>query len=374
MIYDAIVAGLGAMGSAAVYHLARRGAAVLGVDRFRPPHTLGSSHGRSRIIRQAYFEHPQYVPLVQRAYRCWSALETECGARLFVRTGGLMIGAPDSAVARGALRSAAEHGLPHELLSAAGLRARYPVFRPRDETVAVWEPDAGYLRPEACIAAHLSLATARGAVPGYDEPVLSWAHGAGGVTVTTTRASYRARRLVLAAGAWNASLAGDVALPLTVERQVQHWFVPAREPGRFDAARFPVFIWEHERGHTWYGIPSEDDGVKLALHHHGEISTPDAVRRTVAAHEAEPVRALIRELLPDADGPVRASVVCLYTNTPDDDFIIDSPPGIPELIIASPCSGHGFKFSSAIGETIAASILDGGSEFDLTPFRLSRFR
>jgi sarcosine oxidase len=373
MNYDAIVVGLGAMGSAAVFHLARRGARVLGLDRFHPPHAMGSSHGRSRIIRQAYFEHPQYVPLVQRAYRCWSALEAESRSTLFVRTGGLMIGAPEGAVAGGALRSAQQHGLEHALLSARELRERYPVFHAPDDAVAVWEPDAGYLRPEACIRAHLALAEADGASLGFDEPALSWAPAAGGVMVTTARGTYAAKRLVLAAGAWNPVLASEVSLPLSVERQVQHWFAPAHQPAQFEAARFPVFIWEYAPGRTWYGIPAEQDGVKLALHHQGEITTADAVRRTVHDDEVAPVRALVRKLLPAADGPVRESVVCLYTNTPDEDFLIDSPPGVPEVIIASPCSGHGFKFSSAIGEQIAGLVLDGRSAFDLTPFRLSRF-
>lgn len=379
MTFDIIIAGLGAMGSAAAFRLARRGARVLGLDRFRPPHTRGSSHGYSRIIRQAYFEHPQYVPLVQRAYECWAELERLSGMRLFVRTGGLMLGRPESAVVHGALLSAREHGLSHRLLSSEDVRARFPVFRIPDGTVAVWEPDAGFLRPERCIEAHLGLATRAGATLRFDETVLSWSQADHGVKVRTSGGEYIARRLVVAAGAWAADLTGNARLPMVVERNVQHWFRVPREPQRFDSNHFPVFIWEHADGATWYGIPSDASepdvrGVKLALHHQGDTARePDGISRDVTDDDVRSVRALIQQYLPDADGPVAESAVCLYTNTPDEDFVIDSPSGHPEMLVVSACSGHGFKFSSAIGEAVAELVLDGGSSLDLSPFGLARF-
>ena len=237
MTFDVVVAGLGAMGSAAAFQLARRGARVLGLDRFAPPHALGSSHGRSRIIREAYFEDPLYVPLVQRAYERWAELERLSGRTLLVRTGGLMLGPPDGMVFRGALHSAEVHGLPHEVLTAGEVHRRVPGFRPTVDMMGVWEPRAGFLVPEAAIAAHLALAAQHGAELHDDEPVTSWraadgaADGDEGVEVTTPRGTYRARRLVLAAGAWLPSLL-DVAVPLAVERVVMHWFRPDRPTGR----------------------------------------------------------------------------------------------------------------------------------------------
>lgn len=379
MIYDTIIVGLGAMGSAAAFHLARKGARVLGLDRYRPPHGLGSSHGHSRIIRQAYFEHPQYVPLVRRAYECWSELEALSGQPLFVRTGGLMIGAPDGDVVRGALLSAREHGLKHELLSSVEIRARYPVFKVPDDAVGVWEPDAGFLRPESCVAAHLRHAETLGASLHYDEPAISWSAEDSGVRVVTARDRYLARHLVIAAGAWTAQLAQNALPPLVIERCVQHWFQPAYDPSRFDSNHFPVFIWEYDRHSTWYGIPSDAalaaaPGVKLALHHQGATSeTAERVSREITDDDEAAVRVLVRRFLPDADGPVSRSTVCLYTNTPDEDFVIDAPAGSPQTIIVSACSGHGFKFSSAIGEAVAELVLDGRSTLDLTPFRLARF-
>src|SRR5437588_10764861 len=217
--YDVIVAGLGAMGSAAAYHLAARGRRVLGLDRFHPPHNLGSSHGKTRIIREAYFEHPLYVPLVQRAYELWAELEKESSRRLFVQTGGLMIGPSDGLLVAGARRSAEEHKLPHEILSTQILRQRFPPFRPAHDMVAVWEPRAGILFPELALKTHLELAAAKGAVLRYAEPALKWEADGQGVRVDTARGSYYAERLLPCAGAWMSSLLPDLKPPLWVELQ-----------------------------------------------------------------------------------------------------------------------------------------------------------
>jgi sarcosine oxidase len=272
--HDVIVVGLGAMGSAAAHHLARRGARVLGLDRFAPPHAQGSSHGKSRIIREAYFEDPLYVPLVRRAYELWAALERESGREILVRTGGLMLGPPDGVVVPGALRSAREHGLPHEALDAREVRRRVPGFRPAADMAGVWEPRAGYLVPEAAVAAHLALAARDGAELRADEPALAWRATADGVEVTTGRGTYAADRLVLAAGAWMPALLGPSGAPLAVERTVLYWFRPERPTGLFDRARFPVFICEYAPGLAWYGFPDAGDGVKVGLHHHGSAPTP----------------------------------------------------------------------------------------------------
>lgn len=374
-MFDVIIAGLGAMGSAAAYHLSRRGLRVLGLDRFTQPHAFGSSHGKSRIIREAYFENPLYVPLVRRAYECWAELESRSGRPLLTPTGGLMIGPPDGVVVRGARASALKHGLPFEELSAAAVHERFPALLPAASDTAIWEPRAGILNPESAIEAHLALAREHGAQLRFGEPAESWTERPGGlVRVRTGEGMFDAAWLVVASGAWVTQLVPELALPLVVERNVVHWFDPSAAFAHFGPGSLPIFIHEHEPGRIWYGFPDLGDGVKLALHHQGEPTTADTVRRDVSSDEVERVRALADRFLPGAAGRVRESMVCLYTNAPDEHFILDTHPGHRRVIVASPCSGHGFKFSSAIGEVIADLVLEGRSRFDLAPFSLSRFR
>lgn len=368
--YDVIVVGLGAMGSAAAFQLAWRGQRVLGLDRFTPPHEFGSSHGETRIIREAYFEHPLYVPLVQRAYELWAELEKLSGRSLFKQTGGLMIGPENGAIVSGALRSAREHRLAHELLSAAEVRRRFPALQPTDEQVAVWEPRAGALFPEACIEAHLAQARAHGAELRFGETVLRWEPTADGVRVITTRGEYVAKRLVLTAGAWVSSLLGEFKFPFRVERQVLFWFEQPKTSGDFAPGNCPIYICEHELGRYFYGFPDFGTGVKVAGHHEGDAADPDALRREVGTGETESMRRLVAKFLPGANGPLRATAVCMYTNTPDEHFLIDWHPQCDRVLIASPCSGHGFKFSAAIGEVISDLVLSGRSRFDLSLFRL----
>ena len=370
--FDVIIVGLGAMGSAAAYHLARCGKRILGLDRFAPPHAFGSSHGQTRIIREAYFEHPLYVPLVQRAYELWMELERQVGRTLFRATGGLMLGKPDGPVVAGAKRSAKDHSLQHKVFSAAEVRTRFPALQPTDEMLAVWEPRAGILFPETCIEAHLTMARKQGADLRTDEPAVSWEGEGGGVRVVTSKGAYQANQLVLTAGSWIQSLLRDLQLPLVVERQVQFWFEP-KLPLQFQPERCPIHVWEHERGRFFYGFPDLGGGVKVACHHEGEMVSPDSIDREVRAEEVEAMRAVVRQFLPDADGPLRSAVVCMYTNTPDGHFFIDRHPAHPQVLIASPCSGHGFKFSSVMGEVMADLLTDGQTQFDLSLFR-NRFR
>ena len=372
MTYDVIVAGLGAMGSAAVEALAARGARVLGIERWRTPHTLGSTHGRTRIIREAYFEHPLYVPLVRRAYERWDALAARARRQLFVRTGGLMIGPPDGTLVPGALRSAREHGVAHRLLDRAAMAREYPAFRLAAHWTALLEERAGLLLPEACVQACLALAAADGAELHADERVLEWGAASGVVSVVTPRGRYRTRRLVLAAGPWMPELVGR-AVPLEVERQTFHWFAPRADAAAFGPERCPIALWEHKPGGLLATFTDLGDGVKVGVHHEGEITTPDSVRRTTTDDEDDAVRALLERVLPDAAGALREKRVCLYTDTPDRDFVIDLHPAHPEVVVLSPCSGHGFKFASAIGELAADLALEGGSRFDLAPFRIARF-
>ena len=366
--YDVAVVGLGAMGSQTVLELASRGRRVLGLDRYRPPHTLGSTHGRTRIIREAYFEEPLYVPIVQRAYELWRRLEERSGTHVLTVTGGLMLGAPNSEVVAGARASAVEHGLPYEELSAREVRERFPAYAVPDEHVAVFEPRAGFLEPEAAVGATLALAAEAGADVRFDEPVLEL----DGNVLRTEGGTYTAERIVVSAGPWLPDLLPALAGTFTAARQPLLWLAP-REPELFGPDRFPIFVWEWEPGWAFYGFPDVGDGFKVAVHHHGEATTPDAVERGLRAEDEDTIRDLVRRFFPAGDGALREVAVCLYTNTPDEHFVIDHLPDNERLIVASPCSGHGFKFAPAIGEVLADMATGEQPRFDLTPFSLRRF-
>jgi sarcosine oxidase len=370
--FHVIVAGLGAMGSATACHLAQRGQRVLGLDRWSPGHAFGSSHDDSRIIREIYFEHPMYVPIVRRAYELWRELEARTGHTLLREVGGLMIGPPGGEVVTGTIESAAAWKMPYEVLSPGELARRHPAFRIADGDVAVLDRRAGWLSPEACNKAHLDLAASAGATLHFDEQVLSWSADGVGVRVTTDRGTYLADRLALCAGARTQALLPDVALPLEVERQVQFWFDVDASDARFAAAGFPIWAYEFTRGQICYGFPRIARGLKAAVMHGGEAcASPDDVRRTVWPVEADPLRRALTRVLPDlAAAPVIDSAVCLFTNMPDGHFLIDVHPEHPHVLISSPCSGHGFKFASAIGEIQADLLTTGQSRFDLSAFRL----
>jgi sarcosine oxidase len=368
------IAGLGAMGSAAAFHLARRGHKVAGFDRFSPPHQLASSAGQTRIIREAYYEHPQYVPLIQRAYACWDELEKISGEPLFVKTGGLMIGAPDGPLVTGARASAEKYHLPVEDLSASEIVRRFPAFRPEPQMSGVFEPRAGLLYADRCIRAHLALARDAGAELHSDEPVSSWRVDATGVSVATAEGTYGADRLILSAGAWMPSLLDGFAMPLEIERTVQHWFSAAAHADRFQADRFPVYLFEYAQPNLlFYGFPDTGDGIKIARHHQGRPTTADGLERNVTEDEIEGMRSLMARYLPDANGTHLRSAACMYTDTPDRDFVIDRHPASSRVLVASPCSGHGFKFASAIGEALADLALEQPTRCDLTPFSIARF-
>jgi sarcosine oxidase len=372
--YDVIVVGLGAMGSATLCHLALRGVRVLGLEQFGPGHSLGSSHGDSRIIRETYFEHPLYVPLVQRAHHLWRDLEERSGAALMTITGGLMIGPRDGMVVSGTLRSVAEHDLPHEILTAAETRARFPAIRMTGDLTAVFDPRAGILDPEACNRAHIDVARKSGAHARFNERVVDWVTDGAGVRVTTANGTYTADRIALTTGPWTAEILNGLDLPLVVERQTLFWFDP-RGSTDYDSPRFPIYAYEFKPGTICYGFPRLLRGVKASVMHDGALSNhPSEIDRDVHVNEVEPLRASLRPILPElAAARVRDSTVCLFTNTPDHDFIIDFHPEMPQVLISSPCSGHGFKFASAIGEVQADLITTGKSMFEISPFRIERF-
>jgi len=371
--HDVIVVGLGAMGSAALYHLARRNVRVLGIERFQPGHDRGSSHGRTRIIRHGYFEHPSYVPLVRRAATLWRELEQQSGESLMAVTGIAEIGKPDSTLIKGTLSASREHQLPHEIVSASELMKRYPAFDIPEDFIAVLQPDGGFVQAEAGIAAHLKLAAAAGADIATRERVVAIDQVGNGVRVTTDRNTFAAGSVVVSAGAWTRSLLPDVALPLQATRQVLLWVQPA-QPDLFKTGRFPVFMIESEAG-IHYGFPlHNDDGLKLAKHHHaGEIVDPDSYDRHVSAADEASVMGAIHRYMPQSAGPILSAKTCLYTMTPDEDFVIDRVPGRERIIVVSPCSGHGFKFAPAIGLAVADLALSGRTSLDLSRFRIDRF-
>ncbi|MDB4896055.1 MAG: dependent oxidoreductase [Firmicutes bacterium] len=372
--YDVVVLGLGGMGSAALAHLAARGVKVLGLEQFSPAHALGSSHGQSRIIRKAYFEDPAYVPLLLRAYELWEALERRTGRPLMLRTGGLMLGPEGSAVVEGSARSAREHGLAHEWLTAGDIRRRYPVMRPEPDEVAVFEADAGLLFPEACVLAHLEAAVADGAEARFGARVTGWeAIAGGGVRVRTDQGTVAAGRLVICAGAWLGAVAPELGLPLQVERNVMHWFEPAASSEAFAPDRFPIYLAERRGTPVFYGFPAlPGEGVKVAFHHSGQITTPDAIDRQVSAEEVAAMRQTLAAWLPDAAGECLRSTACMYTNTPDEHFVIGLHPGDPNVVLAGGFSGHGFKFCSVVGEVLADLAMDGGTRHPVGLFRPGR--
>lgn len=370
--FDVIVVGLGAMGSATSYHLAKAGHKVLGLDANPPRHAQGSSHGQSRIIRKAYLEGSGYVPLVLRAYDLWRELEAEAGQPLLTTPGGIMLGDPSSVTVAGALESARGHGLPHEYLDAAEITHRFPGLRPTADLTAVYEPDAGSLNAEECVAAQLSLAASRGASIHYEEPVASWSFSGDGVRVTTGRSTYEADRLVLSPGPWAPWLLRDLNLPLVVWRTFVSHFEPIDHAAYVPPA-CPVYIWEVPEG-TYYGFPElPGQGVKLGRHDTGEVTTADTIRREVTEDDTSMLRTFVDRYMPLASGPISRTVTCMYTNTPDRHFLIDAHPESDRVVYACGFSGHGFKFASAIGEALAELATSGSSTLDVSFLSNSRF-
>ena len=373
--FDVAVIGLGAVGSAASWHLASQGARVIAFDRLEPPHTLGSSHGRTRIIREAYYEHPLYVPLVRRAYELWDELEHTCRTRLLLQTGGLMVGRDAGPLVRGALRSAQAHRIEHEMLDAAELSRRFPAYHGPRDVVALFETRAGMLFPERCIQAQLGAARAAGAELHLNECVQGWTTSAAAVTVRTTRGDYRADRVVVAAGPWLPRLLAPMRLriPLEIERQLSHWFEPDDpDHPKYSPERCPIALWEMPDGEVFATLPSHGHGVKCGMHHAGASTSPDEVNRVVSPGENAVARELLETVMPGAGARLLEARVCLYTNTPDRHFIVDWLEG-GRVLLLSACSGHGFKFASAIGEIAAQLVSDGKSWLDLAPFALRRF-
>jgi sarcosine oxidase len=374
--FDVAIIGLGVMGSAALAALARRGHRVVGIDRHASGHDRGSSHGATRIIRLGYFEHPSYVPLLRAAYPLWRELEARSGRSLLSITGIVEIGAPASELIAGTLQSSRLHGLPHEVLDAQDLMRRFPAFRVPGDFIGVFQPDGGFVRAEATVAALQALARDAGAELRMEERVTALEPHRGGVLVKTERGDVSAGRAIVAAGPWLKPLVPNLPVPVRVTRQVLGWFEPVDRAGAalFEAERFPVFLLQNRDG-VFYGFPADGDaGVKVAKHHHAD-ETVDAehYERHVADTDVALIRRALKAHLPGADGRLNAATTCLYTMMPDGDFILDRLPECPNIIVAAPCSGHGFKFAPVIGEILADLAMADATTHDISRFSLARF-
>lgn len=352
--YDVIVVGVGAMGSATCWQLARRGVRVLGLEQFDLPHAQGSSHGYSRITRTAYYEHPDYVPLLQRSHALWRELERETGEKILHMVGGLYLGPADGPLVSGSLKSARAHGLAHEILDRAEIGRRFPQFEVPAMWQAMLEPEAGFLRPELAVSAMVTQALRCGAdIHGHEE-VMAWNDERGGVAVRTTRGTYRARHLVMTSGPWSSQLLQDLGIELVVTRQVLGWVWP-QDWAAFRYGAFPIWMIDRLDGSVYYGFPiiTDGPGLKVALHAPMRPTDPDRVIRGILPGDEETFRAALRTYLPRANGPLLSLRTCLYTNSPDGNFILGAHPRHPAVFVAAGFSGHGFKFASVVGEALA---------------------
>ena len=375
--YDVIVVGLGGMGSAAARQLAGRGVNVLGLERFGPAHAKGASHGGSRITRQSYFESPEYVPLLLRAYDLFDQLAADSGRDLITRTGGVMVGRPDSRTVAGSRASAERWGLTHEILDAKELRRRFPTLAPAADEIALYEREAGFVRPEATVAANLELAARRQADLHFHEPMTEWEETGDGVRVSTALDTYTAGHLIVTPGPWAPEVLADLNVPLRIERQVQFWFQPRGGVDPFRPHRHPIYVWEDAEGDQIYGFPAidgPDGGAKIAFFRRGTITTPDTLDTGVHADEIAEMIEYCGRRLPDLPGAFLRGEPCMYSTTPDEHFVIARHPASDKVTVACGFSGHGFKFVPVVGEILADLATNGTTEHPITLFDPRRFQ
>jgi sarcosine oxidase len=373
---DVAVVGGGAMGTATAYQLARRKKDVHLFEQYAIGHELGSSHGYSRIIRRGYAEHPDYVPLVERAYELWRQIEQDSGESLLSITGIVEMGSPETNTVAGSKLASDLHKIPYEYLDAREIMRRHPQFTIPKHFMGVWQKDAGILGVERCLLAFRSQARKRGATLHEEEEVLSIDPVRGkdaGVIIKTRSANYRARKVVVSAGSWATRLLSDLALPLVVERQTLG-FYRALKREMFELGTFPLFIMELPKKKYYYGFPYYGvDLMKVAEHHGGKTVTPETVDRRFSESDHRNLHNFLKKFIPQAAGTLQLGKVCMYTNTPDRDFILDVHPKHPSIAIAAGFSGHGFKFSSAVGEVMADLVEKGRTRLPINRFRISRF-
>jgi sarcosine oxidase len=372
--FDVIVIGVGGMGSSACYHLARRGVRVLGLEQFNIPHSKGSSHGFTRMIRSAYYEHVNYVPLVKRAFELWKQLEDESLTKVLHVTGGLYLGPADGEVVVGSLRASQTHGLAYELFGQRELQSQYPQFHVPQDWMGLYEYQAGFLVPELAISAHVDMAMRHGAQIHGNEPVVRWETSAAGASVTTTKGTYEADELVFCGGAWSDKLITDLGVKLLATRQVLGWVQPVRRDP-FLLGVLPVWGIDMGDGSLFYGFPlmADNPGFKVARHAPGTPTDPDTINREPQPGDEKGFRGPLKYFLPDADGPLMSLRICMYTNSPDHHFIIDRHPTRPRVTLACGFSGHGFKFASVIGEALADLAMKQASELPIEFLGMKRF-
>jgi sarcosine oxidase len=375
MVYDVAVAGLGGMGSAILAHCAARGASVIGLDQFGPGHDLGSSHGKTRMIRKAYFEDPAYVPLVLRAYELWRELEREAGEKILRITGLLSVGAETSEIIRGTLRAASRHNLPVESLSQREARARYPTIELWKDEVALFESDGGVLNPERAIHGHLKVAEASGAEMCFAVAMESWHATEKGFELRLSNGTQvSASKLVLALGPWFQETLESLGIRIRVQRNIQAWFSPGTHA--YDAPDFPAFLVNREGlPAPLYGFPDFGDGIKAAFHGLGDLTDAKRIDRQIEpARDVEPIARALEQWMPGAAKTLREAKPCMYTLTPDEHFVIDFHPDHANLVLCGGFSGHGFKFAPVVGEIGAELALDGGSRHGIDFLSLRRFQ
>jgi sarcosine oxidase len=375
MGYDVAVVGLGGMGSAILANCAARGASVIGLEQFAPAHDLGSSHGRTRMIRKAYFEDPAYVPLVLRAYELWPELERATGQEILRITGLLSVGEETSEIIRGTRRAASEHDLPVESLSQREVKARYPTLELWKDEVALFEIDGGVLNPERAIRAHLQLAESSGAEMRFGVAMQSWhATDKGFELRLADGTQISASKLVLALGAWFQETLESLGVPIRVQRNIQAWFWPGTHA--YDAPGFPGFLVNRQGlPAPLYGFPDFGDGIKAAFHGFGDLTDAKHINREIdQVRDVEPIARALERWMPDASQTLREAKPCMYTLTPDEHFVIDHHPDHADLILCGGFSGHGFKFAPVIGEIAADLALDGESRYGIEFLSLQRFR
>ncbi len=372
--FDVIVLGVGAMGASACYHLASRGAAVLGLEQFDIPNDQGSAHGQSRAFRMCYFEHPDYVPLLRRSLELWHQLEEITERKLLHMTGGIWFGPADCELIAGSRDAAVTHDLTHEWIEYDDAAKRYPQFTIPDGYVGFYEPQAGLLLPERIISACAEHAAKRGAVLRANEAVVKWEADSKSVTIHTTQSEYEADHLIVCAGPWSSRVLDEIGVELSVTRQIAIWVQPP-EAELFALGTLPIWAIDRPAGGMYYGFPilSDKAGFKLSVHCPGPSTDPDAIDHVAQDDEMNELREMLGRFIPGADGPLLEASVCMYTNTPDANFIIDHHPQHANVTIACGFSGHGFKFASVIGEALADLALDGRTELPIGFLGVQRF-
>jgi len=369
---DVIIIGLGAMGSATSMFLSHNGIKVIGFDSYSPPHEFGSSLGHTRVIREAYHEGTTYVPIVQRAYEIWFEMNENSKVPIIETYGGLLIGRKTGDI-ENALKSANKYDIPIKKMTTDEISQKFSVLNPPKEYIGLLESRGGAVFVENSINHMLNTALNNGSIHKYNERVVRWSKKSNYYLVETNLGNYKAEKLVFSSGAWITKLLPTLKLPIKIERQVLFWFSPRKNPDKFKSINMPNSGWDLDNGLSFYTMPNlENRGFKVAMHHNGEFVDPDTLIRESNDSDLKMVRDFLEEYIPDGNGELIDSKVCMYTDTPDQDFLIDSHPDDENIIICSPCSGHGFKFTPAIGEICSSLIINNSTKFDLDKFSLER--